>query len=81
MKIKYVGQKLDGERAFMEVTQLEWFPGDSHEVSDAHAEKMLQYPGVFAMDDEPLTGDQINPVEAGLARAKPATFKPAKPKK
>lgn len=65
-KIKYVGLKTAGEQAFIEDTKLEWFPGDSHEVSAAHAEKMIKHPDVFALADEPV----------GLADAKPAAVTP-----
>lgn len=50
-QIKYVGLKTTGEQAFIDDTKLEWFPGDSHEVSAAHAEKMLKHPDVFALAD------------------------------
>ena len=51
-QIKYVGLKMTGEQAFIDDTKLEWFPGDSHEVSAAHAEKMLKHPDVFALADK-----------------------------
>ena len=62
MKINYVGSKTDGETAFSDKTEITWFPGDCHEVSADHAEKMLKHPDVFALADEPV----------GLADAKPA---------
>lgn len=53
MQIKYVGQKVDGERAFEAETQIVWFPGSSHPITDKKVlEKMLQHPGVFAEDTE-----------------------------
>lgn len=47
VKIKYVGLKQDGERAFMEHTGIEWFHGSEHEVSDENAGMMLRHPDVF----------------------------------
>ena len=52
MKIKYVGVKLDGETAFANESGIAlWLDGDSHEVKDALAAKMLKHPDVFALDD------------------------------
>lgn len=51
-KIKYVGLKQDGETAFSRDTGITWFQGDSHEVPDGMAKRMLQHPDVFALDDE-----------------------------
>lgn len=47
IKIKYVGVKADGERAFQHDTGIEWFPGDVHEVKEEHAANMLRHPDVF----------------------------------
>jgi hypothetical protein len=58
--LKYVGLKLDGERAFQQETGIEWFPGSRHEVTAAMAAKMLKHPDVFAEDDEPAKA--ANPV-------------------
>lgn len=52
VKIKYVGAKHDGERAFKEHTGIEWFPGDVHEVKPEHAQQMLHHPDVFAVHEE-----------------------------
>lgn len=52
MKIKYVGVKLDGETAFAGESGIAlWLDGDSHEVKDTVAAKMLKHPDVFALDD------------------------------
>jgi hypothetical protein len=52
MKIKYVGVKQDGETAFSHLSGIElWLPGDSFEVKDSVAIRMLQHPDVFAVDD------------------------------
>lgn len=51
MKIAYVGQKLDGETAFIEKTNITWMPDGVHDVADAVAQEMLRYPGVFALAD------------------------------
>ena len=51
VKIKYVGAKVDGERAFKEKTGIEWFPGDVKDVSAEHAAEMLRHPDVFAAAD------------------------------
>lgn len=59
IKLKYVGAKTDGERAFKEKTGIEWFPGDEHEVSNEHAAEMLRHPDVFEATDTQAenTGD------------------------
>lgn len=65
MKIKYVGVKLDGETAFASESGVAlWLDGDSHEVKDAVAAKMLKHPDVFALDeaikaDEPVQAVQV----------------------
>lgn len=52
MKIKYVGVKEDGETAFAHLSGIErWMPGDSFEVKDSVATRMLQHPDVFEKDD------------------------------
>lgn len=53
MKIKYVGLKTDGETAFARDAGITaWLPGDSIEISDPRvAQRMLQHPDVFAVDD------------------------------
>lgn len=66
MKLNYVGQKTDGETAFSEKTGITWMPGDSFEVSDAHAALMLNHPDVFALADAEVE------TAAGLADATPA---------
>ena len=55
MKIAYVGVKLDGETAFTDKTGITWMPGDSFEVADDVATKMLQHPDVFAKDEGKAT--------------------------
>lgn len=67
VKIKYVGAKTDGERAFKEKTGIEWFPGDVKEVSEAHAAEMLRHPDVFAVADSKVslsTAKKPEPVKA-----------------
>ena len=65
MKIKYVGVKLDGETAFAGESGIAlWLDGDSHEVKDTVAAKMLKHPDVFALDDamkapEPVQVGQV----------------------
>jgi hypothetical protein len=65
MKIKYVGVKLGGETAFASESSISlWLAGDSHEVKDAVAAKMLKHPDVFALDEaikaaEPVQVDQV----------------------
>jgi hypothetical protein len=51
MKIKYVGLKQDGERAFFSETNIEWRIGDAHDVDAKVAAKMLKHPDVFAAAD------------------------------
>jgi hypothetical protein len=60
VKIKYVGLKTDGERAFKELTGIEWFPGDVKEVSDEHAKVMLRHGDVFAQ----AGGESVKPSKA-----------------
>lgn len=50
MQIKYVGGKPE-ETAFSRDTGVTWCPGDSHDIPDVHARKMLQHPDVFAHDE------------------------------
>ena len=70
MKIKYVGVKPDGETAFSDKTGITWHPGDSFEVKDEHATRMLNHPDVFAKD-EALTAANPAKVEntSGLSLA------------
>ena len=64
MKIKYVGVKLDGETAFAsESGVVVWQGGDSHEVKDAVAAKMLRHPDVFALDDAIKAAEPVQEVK------------------
>jgi hypothetical protein len=66
IKIKYVGAKTNGERAFQELTGLEWFPGDENEVKPEHAGLMLRHPDVFAkIGDAPVTLAAATPPASG----------------
>lgn len=65
VKIKYVGRKEDGERAFKEQTEIEWFPGDVHAVDVKVAEQMLRHPDVF----EQVSGDAVKPAKAPTLKA------------
>lgn len=48
MKFRYVGQKTDGERAFRELTGIEWFPGDVKDVENPEAcAQMVKHPTVW----------------------------------
>ena len=51
MKIKYIGQKTDGETAFIAETQITWMPNAEHDIPAAVAERMLNHPDVFALAD------------------------------
>lgn len=53
IELKYVGLKLDGERAFQQETGIEWFPGSQHAVTEDMAAKMLKHPDVFEEVEEP----------------------------
>lgn len=65
MKIKYVGVKLDGETAFASESGIAmWLDGDSHEVKDALAAKMLKHPDVFALDDAIKAAEPVQEVKA-----------------
>jgi hypothetical protein len=57
IKIRYVGKKTDGERAFHELTGITWMPGDVKEVSEEHAAQMLRHGDVFAQD----SGEKVKP--------------------
>lgn len=61
MQIKYVGVKQDGETAFIHDTKITWFQGDSHEIADAIAARMLKHPDVFAIDEAEKTPAVIDP--------------------
>lgn len=65
--LEYIGPKADGERHMREHTNIEWFPGDRHDVSDAHAEELLKHPTSWQH------------VPAKLASAPKATVKDADP--
>jgi hypothetical protein len=60
VKIKYVGVKKDGERAFKADTDIEWFPGDVHDVDSKVAEQMLRHPDVFVQ----VSGEAVTPAPA-----------------
>lgn len=67
-QIKYVGVKPDGETAFGSLTGgIVWLPGSSHEIADDVADKMLQHPDVFAVD-EALTTEFIMQLADGTTK-------------
>ena len=68
VKIKYVGAKLDGERAFKEKTGIEWFQGDVHAVSAEHAAEMLRHPDVFEAADADASLSAAKKPEAVAAK-------------
>jgi hypothetical protein len=70
INIKYVGLKKHGERAYQELTGIEWFPGSVHPVGAEHANRLLQHPDVFAR----ASADQ--PLSAGTAGGTEATGTP-----
>lgn len=65
VKIKYVGVKKDGERAFKADTEIEWFPGDVHDVDSKVAEQMLRHPDVFVQ----VSGEPVKPAPAPQFKA------------
>ena len=68
MRFKYIGLKVDGERAFKETTGIEWMPGSEHDVADQKvAEEMLKHPTIW----EPVQ------VALGSAKSAPAAPTPA----
>lgn len=67
MQIKYVGVKQDGETAFIHDTKITWLQGDSHDVADDVAARMLKHPDVFAMDEVEIPAVPL--VDAGNAEA------------
>lgn len=75
MKIAYVGQKLDGETAFIEKTGITWMPHDILEVADDVAQEMLKYPGVFVLSEnvpvkeEPQHTDTVDITEQKIIPA------------
>jgi len=77
MKIKYVGLKDDGETAFSKDPGAPaiWFKGDSFDVPEATAKRMLQHPDVFELDDgsatkteEPPKPEEVDDEFAGLSK-------------
>ena len=68
-KLRYIGLKVDGERAFIERTKICWMPGDEHDVSVEHAKLMLPHTDVW----EPVIEEAKAP--AGLADTRPAKSK------
>lgn len=71
MQIKYVGKKDDGETAFSRETGAPaiWFKGDSFEVPDAIAKRMLQHPDVFELDEGAATKtEEVDDEFAGLSK-------------
>lgn len=49
MKLTYVGTKSNGSTAFKAQTGITWFSGDSHDIKDDVAAKMLKHPDVFKL--------------------------------
>jgi hypothetical protein len=85
-RLLYVGLKQAGERAFMDKTGIEWFPGSSHDVSDAHAALMLQHADVWAMAQAVVPGLSDVDDLAGLSSPEPMDAvtekrKPGRPRK
>lgn len=77
MKIKYVGLKDDGETAFSKDPGAPaiWFKGDSFEVPEAIAKRMLQHPDVFELDagtatktEEQTKPEEVDDEYAGLSK-------------
>lgn len=62
MKLTYVGTKPQGSTAFKAQTGITWFPGDSHDIKDDVAAKMLKHLDVFQLAE-------------AFAAAKPAAAK------
>jgi hypothetical protein len=62
MKIKYVGAKTDGETAFIHLTGLTWLPGDSFEVDNKIAPRLLAHPDVFEQDTGQVAAVVVSPV-------------------
>jgi hypothetical protein len=78
IRIKYVGAKIDGERAFKELTGIEWMPPDENDVQDAHAEMMLKHPDVFERAE--TQPEPVALVRArGKAKAEPVPETPPEP--
>ena len=77
MQIKYVGLKPDGETAFSKEPGAPaiWLQGDSYDVPEAIAKRMLQHPDVFKLDDGAATKteeqskpEEINDEFSGLTK-------------
>jgi hypothetical protein len=58
-KLRYVGTKADGERAFEDKTKIVWMPGSVHEVSAAHAALMLPHTDVWDLVDEAKEAERL----------------------
>lgn len=66
MKIKYVGLKEGGETAFSELSGIErWMPGDTYEVKDDAAKRMLQHPDIWAIAEDQKPSAEAQPTESG----------------
>lgn len=78
IKLKYVGVKQDGETAFAAETKIAcWKAGDSHEIDDVLAGRMLKHPDVFAVDESraakaPAPAARQTPAATPAASAAPA---------
>lgn len=74
MKLKYIGLKEDGERAFQEKTGIEWFPGDVHDITDkAICRLLLEHPTLW----EPVTGEDVGLTLSAAAPKQPKSSGPA----
>lgn len=66
MKLRYVGKKADGERAFEAQTGIVWMPGSEHEVSATHAALMLPHTDVWDVaEDDPTVALAEGPQAIG----------------
>ena len=59
MRLKYIGTKADGERAFVEKTGIVWMPGIEHDVSTEHAALMLPHTDVWDIGEAEKPGPTL----------------------
>lgn len=88
-RLRYIGLKSGGERAFEAKTGIVWMPGSEHEVSTEHAAQMLPHDDVWeiaepaaqtkglTLADAPVADPVADPVDEPPAEKR----KPGRPRK
>lgn len=71
-RLKYIGTKDGGERAFEAQTGIVWMPGSEHEVSPSNAALMLKHDDVWALVEEAPSDVPTTTLAAAKPKAKKA---------